>query len=213
MLPKPEKNKKNNVNVEQLSLVDPLKKENNLKKKRLYVGLTLSLTVALSVSFSIYRYLQDNRTSLQLPVSIFKSQSPSLNPSSLDKDISSLLASEKNIWHIYANDLSNNYSYNWSQNKSDFAPTQQDIVAQIPNLNQTKTNSHVLDNVLPGGVTYFDNKSDSNNDLIYTALLIVPKKQIFIYLKISNGIGSDQPQIDKKISGVVEKIYWNLINL
>lgn len=212
MLPKPEKTKKTSVNAQQLSLDDPIKKENHLKKKRLYVGLTLSLTVALSFSFSAYHYFKNNGVNFQLPI-IFKNNNSSLNQFNIDKDISNLLLSDKNIWYISAQDLSTNFSFNWSQNKSNFAPSQESVLSELSNLNQIKANSHILDNVLPGGVTYVDNKVNSNSDLIYTSLLTVPKKQIFVYLKISNGTNSDQSLVNKKISEVVEKIYWDLINL
>lgn len=213
MLPKPEKTKKTSVSAQQLSLVDPVKKENNLKKKRLYVGLTLSLTVALSISFSVYHSIKNNKVIFRLPSPDSKTAQLPSKSSLLDKDVSNFLSSEKNIWHVFAQDLSSGYSFNWSQNKQDFAPSQENIMLELSNLRQSNTNSHVLDNTLPGGVSYIDNKIDSNSDLIYISLLTVPKKQIFIYLKISNGTSSDQSQIDQKISQVIEKIYWNLINL
>lgn len=210
MLPKPEKNKKISVNAEQLSLVDPVKKENNLKKKRLYVGITLILTVSLSVSFSVYHYFKNNSLNIRLPSSV---HTPNLKQDNINKSIDNLLSSEKNIWYVHAQDLNTSYSLDWPSDKVDFIPSSENILSSLTDIQQSSFNSHLLDGILPGGVTYVDNKTNSNSDLIYTSLLTVPQKQFFIYIKISNGTNSDPILVDKKIQTLVEKIYWHLINL
>lgn len=210
MLPKPEKNKKNIPNVEQLPLEGPVKKEVNLKQKRIFVAATLIFSVLLCVSFSFYHQFKNKSFKVTLPT---VKTSISSAPDKIEKDFVNILSSEKNVWSVYAKDFSSNSEINWSQNQSDFVTNKDLILNQSSSLKKNNSNSGLLNNVLPGGVVYSDNRQNQNGDLTYIALLTVPQKDILIYFKISNGASVDQDHLNLKISQISEKIYWSLVSL
>lgn len=208
MLPKPEKNKKNIPSAEQLTLDGPIKKEVNLKQKRTFVAATLIFSVLLCVSFSLYHQVKNKSFKVTFPT--IKTNTSSA-PDELKKYFSNTLSSEKNVWSIYAKDLNSNSEINWSQNQSDFVTNKDFVLNQISDLKNNNSNSGLLNNVLPGGVVYVDNRQNQNGDLTYISLLTVPQKDILIYFKISNGASLNQDHLNLKISQISEKIYRNLV--
>lgn len=204
MLPKQEKIKKSSSS-QQLDLVDSLSEDKKLRRKRIYIIITLILTVGLSLFFWIYRssksFFITNKISNVKPNFSFPKINFPANQPDLEKTVNQIISTDKNTWSIFVQTTSLNKSpFSWSKNIE--TPTSTTLNVPI------STNS-ILKNNLPEGAQIQENVLSNTDSYQLTTLITVPNKQLFIIIKVA-GTNNLQSSI-KLIPYLVEKIYWELI--
>lgn len=182
MLPKPEKKSKK-IKSEQLDLVEEISEKDHIRKKQLYLFVSLSLTIGLSLIFYTYRHFRLPKISIPKPVVI-------TNSINLDLDENS---------GIYIKSGDYTYSQNYSQN----------INEEIKYLDKLEPviNSTLYEKI-PKGVTIrqFEEKTKTGFKGLYR--LSIPEHDIYIILKYE---GSNSDKFISTIPNEVEKIYWHLV--
>lgn len=206
MLPKPEKIKKK-TKSEESEVVNEISPAEKIRKKRLFVTLVLLITVGLSFLFWFYHFLMNfslPKISFSVPkIAVPKSSNSTL---SLEKDIDSVLISEKSIWSIYIK----SDSFLWQKNSDQlFSDINSDTV--ISNFSKIKTtNESLIQKSLPVGAEIKENLISKDNSFEAQYLITVPQRQIFLILKVS---GDDLEKSKTLIPKLAEKIYWDIIAL
>lgn len=196
MLPKPEKIKKK-LKSEESEAVNEISPEEKIRKKRRLVTLVLSITIGLSFLFWIYHFFKN----FSLPKLFFSVPkilvSKDLNPaSSLEKDINSILISDKNIWSIYVKSDSLVFEKNSSE------------LSLNPIFNDNE--STLIKANLPSGADVKENIISQDNSFEVQSLITIPNKKIILIIKVS---GNNLENSKKLIPLLAEKIYWDVLSL
>lgn len=182
MLPKPEK-KTRKIKSEQLDLVEEINEKDRIKKKQLYLFVSLALTIGLSLIFYTYRHFQ-------LPHLPTIPQIATTNSFSLDVG---------NNWGIYVKFQDYTYNQNYSKEIKEG-------LKYLDNIDATIDSS--LYQKIPRGVTIRQFEENNKSGFIGLYRLSVPNRDIYILINIA---GDNLDQSIKNIPNVVEKIYWHLI--
>lgn len=216
MLPKPEKNKKNISNSEQLDLVESLSHEKKTENKRRYVLVFLIVTVGLSVSFWTYRAIKNFNTKnyfskisfYSIPKSftdVFKTKQNGLN-----LNFDNIISRDSSDWSIFIYSQSHeNKNHTYQKNMVTCPSGDPELL--INDLIQTPVSQQsILVSSLPQGTQIrekYDVQSDSYN---YESLVSVPNQKILFCFKIS---GKNLEASKKLIPLIVEDAYWHLMSL
>lgn len=209
MLPKQEKTKKTS-SFQQLNLVDTISDEKKLRHKRIFIIITLILTVGCSLIFWVYRSSKTFFTTYKISNINFNFHLPVFNipikQPNLDKIINQALVNNQNTWSIF---IQVTPSFSWSKNSQNlFIDNTPD--ASILELSQKpfSTNNPIFNNI-PDGAQIQENILSQPDSYQLNTLITVPQKQIFIAIKIVGNSKLDESI--KLIPTLVEKIYWELI--
>lgn len=202
MLTKQELTKKRSENSEQLDLVETISSEDKLHKKRIFLVITIALTIGLSLVFWIYRVIANTKLRLPKLPSLPQSQTqPQNNPSVLPLDPQVSKVVDGDGWSIA---LGANPLYNWSGNREVINENSfKQIYSEISKLTPTDTSR--IKNYLPEGVIIKEKFVQENNLYYLQSLVITPQKEILFVLKDDTGSGGT---FDSVLSRLVPVLYW-----
>lgn len=177
--------------------------EEILRAKRRLLIILLSLTIGLSCLFWLYRNIRH----FQFPsLSIFSLPTfPSQEVDDLS-EVSQLIKADSSSWSVYFKPQ--NFSAFTINPDSSFSDSYFD--KQIALLQKDKANSGLITKSLPEGTKIFDRLTETNSQLIYTALITVPDNSIIFHFKIN---GQNIVESKKIIPQIVEIYYWSTIKL
>lgn len=211
MLPKKEKIIKSKA--KQLELDAKAAKTDDPKKQshnRLFVTLTLGLTILLCLAFFLYRQVKlilDSHHTLLPTVSLTLPALPGVKLATpvidIDQEIDPLIAGSTGIWSIYAQIRpSGQLPFMWSRNFDSLAAS--NLFDNLSTLTPSLTTSIAAS--LPEGLPITE-KIDTTNGLEAAFLIHLPQKLIFIAVKNPD----KQIQADRYLPSIVSTLYWNLL--
>ncbi len=214
MLPKPEKIRKSASNAEQLDLVDTLSHDKKVKNKRRFVLLFLILTVGLSIGFWTYHFFKT--FTFKNPISNFSFSLPQINlnntkasQTDFDKNIQSVISADPNTWSIFIYSVNpGNKTFTYEKNASEISSNYSSIVNSLSAQKYSSQSS--LMKALPQGTKIQEIVDKQKESISQESLITIPHQNILFYFKIS---GSNLDQSEKLIPTLVEKIYWQLMDL
>ena len=201
MLPKRlSKKTQQQTNLRQLNLEESISTKQKIKKKRTFLLIVLTLTIGLSIIFSLYRltaglssklHFSFPKININFPVS---QKSIKIN---LDKPIKSLLSSPDS-WSIYVKTLYSPWlSWSLNSHRSDIDGVINQLSSQPPD-----TSTLVQDH-LPQGSLVQENLISQDSYFEYQTIISVPGQQIFILIN-----GPDK----KLIPLLIQTIYWQTVH-
>ncbi len=214
MLPKPEKNK-NLKNAQQLDLVNSISSEEKLSHKRHFVITFLVLTVGISFLFWGYRSIKNiivnhdfPNLNISLPLPSKSSQTVTLP--SLDSKIKTILGNQEN-WAISVSLVNSPEEFSWQYDPQNTIQSLNPSLI-LDNLSDTPASSQgLIAQALPPGARVQEITQKEENAFSSQALITVPKKQIFLFIKTTNLSG--QSNYEDTLKLIAEEIYWHILNL
>ena len=201
MLPKPDKKKKTQSDVQQLDLVDATTSVQKVKKKRTALLWALLFTFGLSFIFSIYQSLSSRQFSFSLLPT---------KTTSLDSELSQLFSSTPQLNFYLRTQNAALTTYSFSQNIDQLFLDQnyQQLISELSSTPETSDSA--LAKILPQGVELRQTITTKEDYLEAQYLINIPKKQIFISL--SGPQNQTQLVSEEKVAFLIEKIYFLILN-
>lgn len=201
MLPKFEKNKKNNINedqeLEQPGLFDKENEKERIAKKRKFVYIAMFLTVGLSLSFWLYRSIKTINFSFNLPSFHFSVPTP--------KASKFILPEATSTWSIFFKKIDSESII--FQNNQDSIFTDQNLESILVKIDKNNsTTSSTYASSLPQGFKFKELIEENNNDFSYFSKIITPNQQLLLIIKIKNS--SNLVESKKLIPNLINQLYW-----
>lgn len=216
MLPKPEKNKKNQP--QQLDLVNSISSEEKISSKRRFVVIFLLLTVGLSFVFWAYRSIKTvidtqkfPRISLNLNL-LFKKNTNPVKSDSLDSKISLILENQQPAnWYVYVQALGSPETFTWKHDPTGSFSDYNDPSVIQSLMASPVSESGPIASILPAGAKVQELFVSETDSIVSCSLITVPQKQIIMIIKVSQPNTLNNPENTLKI--IAEKIYWHILQL
>lgn len=193
-LPKPDKTKKSipsdSDNSGQLSEID------KIKKKRTILIILISLTIGLSLTFSLYHFFKT--TSLSLPK--FSAPPISISADPLEKQLQSILKSGYSRWSFTVQSNSSPPFF-WSSSANTSPINFPSVSLTIEKLKQP-VDTFVFAS-LPQGLKIMELATPTR----YQFIIITPQDQIYVDINSP----PDNPQLSDQIKTILPIMYWSAV--
>lgn len=204
MLPKFEKNKKNNnedqdLELEQPGLFDKENEKERIAKKRKFVYIAMFLTVGLSLFFWAYRTIKNFNFSFNLKL-------PSLNFSLPTPKATKFTPPENTtVWGIFFKKTNSDLII--YQNNQDSIFTNQNLESILDKIDKTNfiiSSSYTTS--LPQGFKFKELIEENNNTFSYFSKIFTPSQELFLAIKINDS--KNLAESKKLIPNLIDQLYW-----
>lgn len=200
MLPKEEKVKKK-LEPEQEGLFDKENEKERIDKKRKFVYISMVLTVGLSISFWLYRWVKTT------PFSPPKIQIPNLKFTvSKPKNIGFKLSEDQNsTLSVFLKKIDSDLLI--YQSKPDLIFETEKLDSVLIKIDKSDfVNPSIYSNLLPPGVKLKEVIEEDNNKFTYLSKIITPDQELLLIIKLSDS--KDLSASKKLIPNLVDQLYW-----
>ena len=210
MLPKKEKISKQKVKLEEDRVTKKIDDPTRLRRNRIFVVITLSLTICLSLSLFIYRKINVAISTGQSVIPRFQITFPTINhalpgtTNTLDSSVNNIIIHTPGVWSVYGRlEMPGRDNFVWSRNMDNMTITTQEATLEpIP----ASTNATIAP-YLPEGLLISESVN-SENGISAAYLIKLPDRRIFI--SINNPDKS--PSLVPLVPALVSNIYWELVS-
>ena len=199
MLPKEEKIKKKKSDSDQPGLFDKEDEKKRLRKKRIFIYISMFFTIGLSLSFWTYRSLKNFSFNFNFKLPQFNFSMPS------SKSTLNLSLNPNSNWSLYLEN-SNSQTIVYEKN-SELIFTTESLETLSQKIDQSNfITSSKYASSLPEGVKVKEIIDEQGNSFSYFSKIITPNQELLLVIGISNS--TDLETAKKQLPQIIDQLYW-----